>query len=114
MGPSERREDWYISGGYALHRMLVSRYGRQTTYANLIPILIWAGMMAMLRGERSLALKRYVASVWLRPTRIETWIRLCTILLPVEITAHIERKRRLRIYGPTDLIVARATDARNR
>ena len=78
--PSVRHEDSYIRGGHALYRMLVSRYGRQIADANLIPLLVWEGTMAMLRGDRALARKRYFASLRLRPTRGKTWIRLCTTL----------------------------------
>lgn len=100
--PSVRREEWYIKGGDALHQMLVSRYGRQIADANVIPILVWEGTMAMLRGERALARKRYFAALRLRPTRGKTWIRLCTTLLPPRIIESYERRRRERLFGATD------------
>ena len=113
--PSVRREDWYIKGGYALYRMLVSRYGRQIADANLIPFLVWEGTMAMLRGDRALARKRYFASLRLRPTRGKTWIRLCTTLLPRRIIESYERRRRERLYGAADrTITVAATSGRRR
>lgn len=111
--PSVRREDWYIKGSYALHQMLVSRYGRQVADANVIPILVWEGTMAMLRGDRALARKRYFASLRLRPTRGKTWMRLCTTLLPRGIIETRERRRRERLFGATDrTITAAAISAR--
>ena len=48
--------------------------------------------MAMLRGERALARKRYFAALRLRPTRGKTWIRLCTTLLPRRIIESYKQK----------------------
>lgn len=110
--PGMRREDSYINGGYALHRMLSSRYGRQVADANFIPILIWGGTMALLRGERAVARRRYIASLRLQPARAKTWARLFTTLLPRRITETHERRRREHIYESNRTIIAAAASVR--
>lgn len=108
--PSNRREDWYISGGRGLYEMLRPRYGRRAAAATFISILNWAGTMAMLRGERSVARKRYIASLRLQPVRPKTWIRLCATLLPARLTKIGEQARRQRIYGSSDRTITAASN----
>jgi hypothetical protein len=69
--------------------------------------------MAMLRGDRALARKRYFASLRLRPTRGKSWIRLCTTLA-TRIIESRDRRRRQRLYGAADrtIIVAATTSRR--
>jgi glycosyltransferase involved in cell wall biosynthesis len=109
--PSERREEGYIHGAYGLREMLRPRYGGRVAAAAVIPILNWAGTMAMLRGERALARRHYLASLRLRPTRLKTWIRLCTTLLPTRLLVRGEGLRHERIYGPSDRTIAAAAGA---
>ncbi|MHB8383521.1 MAG: glycosyltransferase [Candidatus Binataceae bacterium] len=109
---SERREDWYINGGRDLYRILLARYGRRVAAANLIPILNGAGTLAMLRGDRRLARRRYMASLRLNPARAKTWLRLCTTLLPHRLVARGEQARRTRVYGPADHNIAAVTEPR--
>jgi glycosyltransferase involved in cell wall biosynthesis len=111
--PSERRESWYIAGAYDLYRLLRPRYGHRMACASLIAMLNSAGTMAMLRGDRALARKRYFESLRMRPVRLKTWIRLCATLLPARLVARGEDMRLRAIYGSSDRRVAAATAVRN-
>jgi len=111
--PSERREEWYIAGGYALRDRLRPRYGDHVAALAASWTLNLAGTMAMLRGDRALARKRYLASLRLRPDRLRTWLRLCTTLLPVRLIVRLERVGRARFSESSDRPIKAATCARN-
>jgi glycosyltransferase involved in cell wall biosynthesis len=94
--PVENRENAYILGGQGLSDLLRPRYGDCIAALAASWSLNLAGTMAMRRGDRALARKRYVASLRLRPDRIRVWLRLCSTLLPVRFVESIERMRRGR------------------
>lgn len=111
--PSCRREEWYLAGGRALYEVICTDYGKQVAAAHLVPLLVLAGKMAQLRGQRALAARRYLSAIRVKPNRIKSWARLATIVTPTSLMARLESKRHARHYGPSDLSVSFAASARN-